>query len=97
LRGCEDIHTRYLVHVASYNLGFLMCTLYGAGTPGEAANARFAFLFIIQAAEGNAFVIFAASDAVTTALIVAVSAEPAQPKRHIFRRADSQAKKDGSL
>ena len=51
LRGRKNVHKRYLVHVAGYNLGILMRALFGAGTPREAANARFAFLFIIQAAE----------------------------------------------
>ncbi len=46
-----------------------------AGTPREAANVRFAFLVIIPAAETIAFVILAASDAETGALIVAVTCE----------------------
>ena len=75
LRGRENVHKRYLVHVAGYNLGILMRALFGAGTPREAANAGFAFLFIIQSPDMIAFVIFAASDAETTALIVAVTAE----------------------
>ncbi len=51
-----------------------MRALFGAGTPREAASARVAFLFLIQAADTIAFVILAASDAETAALIVAVSA-----------------------
>ena len=77
LRGRENVHKRYLVHVAGFNLGILMRALFGAGTPREAANARFAFLFVIQTAEAIAFVIFAASDAETAALIVAVTCEAA--------------------
>ncbi|MBG0801649.1 hypothetical protein IYW40_09145 [Methylocystis sp. H4A] len=49
--------------------------LFGAGTPREAANVRFAFLVIIPAADMIAFVILAASDAETAALIVAVTCE----------------------
>ena len=75
LRGRENVHKRYLVHVAGYNLGILMRALFGAGTPREAASARFAFLFIIQGADTIAFVIIAASDAQTAALIVAISCE----------------------
>ena len=52
-----------------------MRALFGAGTPREAANARFAFLFVIQAADTIAFVILAASDTEAAALIVAVTAE----------------------
>ena len=75
LRGRENIHKRYLVHVAGYNLGVLMRALFGAGTPREAANVRFALMFVIQAADTIAFVIIAASDAETAALIVAVTCE----------------------
>ena len=35
LRGRENVHKRYLVHVAGYNLGLLMRLLIGAGTPRE--------------------------------------------------------------
>jgi hypothetical protein len=52
-----------------------MRALFGAGTPREAANVRFAFLIIIQAADIIAFVILAASDAETEALILAVKCE----------------------
>jgi len=50
LRGRESVHKRYLVHVAGYNLGILMRALFGPA-PREAANVRFAFLFVIQAAD----------------------------------------------
>ena len=77
LRGRENVHKRYLVHVAGYNLGVLMRTLLGAGTPKEAAEVRYAFLFVIQAADTIVFVILAASDDEPAALIVAVSGEAA--------------------
>ena len=77
LHGRENVHKRSLVHVAGYNLGILMRELFGAGTPREAANVRFAFLFLIQAADTVAFVILAASDAETAALMVAATAETA--------------------
>jgi transposase len=35
LRGRENIHKRYLIHVAGYNLGLVMRLLTGAGTPRE--------------------------------------------------------------
>ena len=35
LRGRENLHKRYLVHVAGYNLGLIMRLLIGAGTPKE--------------------------------------------------------------
>jgi len=77
LRGRENVHKRYLVHVAGYNLGILTCALFGVGTPTEGANVRFAFLFVVQAADAIGFVILTASDAETAALIVAITAEAA--------------------
>jgi hypothetical protein len=77
LRGRENVHKRYLVHVAGYNLGILMRALFGAGTPREAANVRFVFLFINKDTDTIAFAIIAASDADTAALIVAISCEAA--------------------
>ena len=38
LRGRENVHKRYLIHVAGHNLGLLMRHLIGAGTPKQAAN-----------------------------------------------------------
>jgi hypothetical protein len=38
LRGRENVHKRYLVRVAGYNLDILTRALFGAGTPREAAN-----------------------------------------------------------
>ena len=32
LRGRENLHKRYLVHIAGYNLGLIMRLLVGAGT-----------------------------------------------------------------
>ena len=48
LRGRENIHKRYLIHVAGFNLGVLMRALYGQGTPKEAAEANRACVFIFQ-------------------------------------------------
>ena len=38
LRGRENVHKRYLLHVAGHNLSLLMRQLIGAGTPREAAG-----------------------------------------------------------
>ncbi|MFL5332084.1 MAG: transposase [Geminicoccaceae bacterium] len=35
LRGRENVHKRYLIHVAGYNLGLIMRLLTGTGTPRE--------------------------------------------------------------
>jgi hypothetical protein len=46
LRGRENVHKRYLVHVADHNLGIFMRLLIGAGTPREAAPALTYLLFV---------------------------------------------------
>jgi hypothetical protein len=33
LRGRENVHKRYLIHVAGFNLGMLMRAVHGQGTP----------------------------------------------------------------
>ena len=48
LRGRENVHKRYLIHVAGVNLSILMHALFGNGTPREAASAKNALLFVIQ-------------------------------------------------
>ena len=44
LRGRENVRKRYLAHVAALNLGLVMRTLFGHGTPRQAANAALAAL-----------------------------------------------------
>jgi hypothetical protein len=62
LRGRENIHKRYLVHVAGHNLGILMRLLIGAGTPREAvAQGLAAYLFFPYAEEAVAIFLVVAS------------------------------------
>jgi transposase len=77
LRGRENVHKRYLVHVAGYNLGVLMRALVGAGTPREAKVVRNAFVFIVQAAEAVVVVIIAACDEQIAALVITVAPDAA--------------------
>jgi hypothetical protein len=44
LRGRENLHKRYLIHVAGYSLGLIMRLLTGVGTPRE-FRARLAACF----------------------------------------------------
>ena len=73
LRGRENVHKRYLVHIAGYNLGVLMRALFGAGTPKETAAIKAAFLFVIQAAKAITVVLVAASDGDVEVLIISVA------------------------
>jgi transposase len=78
LRGRENLHKRYLVHVAGYNLGLIMRLLVGAGTPREYLARVAAHLLVLTTAEGAAIVILAVATH-TDAAILAVSAKPARP------------------
>lgn len=75
LRGRENLHKRYLVHVAGHNLGLIMRLLIGAGTPREFTARVVAHLMALTAAEGAAIVILAAATDTEAAMLV-VSVEP---------------------
>ena len=55
LRGRENIHKRYLIHVAGHNLGLLMRLLIGAGTPKEAIARGWCFLILRPTSDGAAY------------------------------------------
>jgi hypothetical protein len=67
LRGRENLHKRYLVHVAGYNLGLVMRLLVGAGTPRE----------LLAGASVRLMLLAIADDAPTGILIVATATEAA--------------------
>ena len=48
----ENLHKRYLVHVAGYNLGLIMRFLVGAGTPRELVARTAGRLLVLTAADG---------------------------------------------
>lgn len=73
LRGRENVHKRYLIHVAGHNLGILMRLLIGAGTPKEAAARGRAFLFAGHARNTLVLSIFAIVDADFGMLVVTVT------------------------
>lgn len=63
LRGRENVQKRYLVHVAAYNLGLVMRTLLGAGTPREFAATAGLLLWVIDPAGGLAVILLPSPDA----------------------------------
>lgn len=81
LRGRENVHKRYLIHVAGHNLGLLMRHLIGAGTPKEAAARGRVLLFVVHSEEILVMLLFAVPDGDGRGdfglLIVAVTAETA--------------------
>ena len=62
LRGRENVHKRYLIHVCGPTLGLLMRYRIGAGTPKEAAARRRVLLLIIGSEEILAIVLLAVAD-----------------------------------
>ena len=78
LRGRRNIHKRYLIHVAGFNLGVLMRALHGQGTPREAADARAAFIFVLQTDSLLVFGLIALIDAEPAALAVAIALAPTE-------------------
>jgi transposase len=76
LRGRENVHKRYLVHVAGHNLGILMRLLVGAGTPREAVARGLVYLFFLYAGKAVAIFLVVLPPNDFVILLVAVTADP---------------------
>jgi transposase len=76
LRGRENIHKRYLIHVAGFNLGILMRALIGQGTPREAADANKAIILVLQTADTLTFSLIAVIGGHPAALVIAIASTP---------------------
>ena len=75
LRGCDNLHKRYLVHVAGYNLGLIMRLMIGVGTPREfSARASAHLMLLTTAADTLISILIVATD--TQAAMLVVSFEP---------------------
>src|SRR3954452_4083367 len=70
LRGRENVHKRYVIHVGGLNLGLLMRLLTGAGTPKEAVARGWCVLILLPISDG-------AADAAILIVLLAHSAIPA--------------------
>ena len=78
LRGRENVHKRYLVHVAGHNLGILMRLLIGAGTPREAAAPALTYLLFIYTEQTVALILVVASDDGFAILVMSLMIQPDQ-------------------
>src|SRR5208283_1742468 len=76
LRGRENIHKRYLIHVAGFNLGVLMRALHGQGTPRGAAEVAYAFFFALRTETALVFGLIAVVDGQFAALVLIARAPP---------------------
>ena len=76
LRGRENVHKRYLVHVAGYNLGLIMRLLVGAGTPRELLAGASAHLLVLTAADAVTGILIVVTGTEAAMLVVSVEPEP---------------------
>jgi len=77
LRGRENLHKRYLVHVAGYNLGLIMRLLTGAGTPREFLARASVWLGATQGVDGAPIVIlFVVAEGQIVAIAISFRADP---------------------
>jgi transposase len=77
LRGRENLHKRYLIHVAGYNLGLIMRLLMGAGTP-RGFQARLSVSLAAIATPDAGLVVILIVVAGDQIAVVAVSIAPDQ-------------------
>src|SRR5947207_1731163 len=91
LRGRENVHKRYLVHVAGHNLGILMRLLIGAGTPKEAAGRPLAYLLFVYTDEAVTIILVAASPDRSAILVLAVYRLPRLLNAGLRQRAGMRA------
>ncbi len=78
LRGRDNIHKRYLLHVAGHNLGLLMRRLIGAGTPKEAIAKAKGLMVLVPLPHRSILILVAVTGsdhAVLAAIIVAMRAD----------------------
>ena len=78
LRGRDNVHKRYLLHVAGHNLGLLMRLLIGAGTPKEAIARGKGLIVLVFLPDGPILVMVATigtDHAVLGAIIVATRSD----------------------
>ncbi len=73
LRGRENVHKRYLIHVAGFNLGILMRALFGQGTPRESAGARSALLLVVQSDAALVIALIGEIDGEMACLVILVA------------------------
>jgi hypothetical protein len=77
LRGRENLHKLYLIHIASYNLGLIMRLLTSAGTLREFAARASAWIGTILMPDGGltAVLLLEADDQIAV-LVVSIQANP---------------------
>jgi hypothetical protein len=72
LRGRENVHKRYLLHVAGHHLSLLIRQLIGAGTPKESVAGGYGGIFVLLTPTGAMLVALAVSESGQTVFAAAV-------------------------
>ena len=70
LRGRDNIHKRYLLHVAGHNLSLLMRQIIGAGTPREAVARGYGVIFAFLTHQGAFLIVILAMESDQLATVV---------------------------
>jgi transposase len=88
LRGRDNVHKRYLIHVSGYNLGLIMRLLAGAGTP-RGSLPRVSVRFGAFPAANGAFILLliVVTAGQVAALAISLQPDPA-PRKGLLQRAD---------
>ncbi|MDO9714361.1 transposase [Paracraurococcus lichenis] len=77
LRGRENLHKRYLIHVAGYNLGLIMRLLTGVGTPrGFQARISASLIAITTPDAGLVVILIVVADDQTAAVAISIAPDP---------------------
>jgi transposase len=77
LRGRVNIHKRFLIHVAGYNLGLIMRLLTGAGTPRAFSARQSAWIFVLPTPDGGIIALLCAVlDDQTAICAVSITPDP---------------------
>ena len=77
LRGRENIHKRYLIHVAWYNLGLIMRLLTGVATPRVLYALASAYLLALITSDAALLVIIViAHDRQLAVAVITLQADP---------------------
>ena len=72
LRGRDNVHKRYLIHLAGHNLGILMRRLIGAATPREAVARGVAAWLLVWRQDQSPIAIVVMIDAPAAGFAAAV-------------------------
>jgi hypothetical protein len=75
LRGRENVHKRYLIHVAGFNLSLLMRAFHGSENPKGKSSEKSAIIFVWQVGEVLMILIVAVIHDKTAALVWRISSD----------------------